>query len=137
MVDSWIGYSILTIIFWGIWGVFGKLASRQLSGWAIYIISFLPSLVLITISFFIPRLRPNWVWPAAGFATLAGIAGMLGALSFYQALAKGQTGTVVALTALYPALTVVLAMLLLKEQLSPNQIIGIIFALLAGYLLAR
>lgn len=137
MLSSWVFYAGLTIFFWGVWGIFGKLAAKQLTSWAVFATSFLPSIVLVSMSFLVPRLRPMWAWPASGFAVLAGLSGLLGTIMFFQVLGKSPVGPAVALTALYPAVSVILAVLFLKEQISLLHAIGIALALVAGYLLAK
>jgi uncharacterized membrane protein len=137
MIDSWKIYTLITIFFWGWWGILGKIASQRLNGWSIYLISFIPSLLLIIVSLLMPKLRPMWVWPASGFAILSGIAGLAGTITFYHALTKGPASQVVTLSALYPAFAVILAVVLLKEKLDLAHLIGIILAILAGYLLAK
>jgi transporter family protein len=82
-------------------------------------------------------MRADWSLSALPYAILGGLFGSLGTISFYQALIKGQAATIVAFTALYPAITVILAILVLKEQISISQAIGIGLAILAGYLLTR
>jgi transporter family protein len=59
-----------------------------------------------------------------------------GTLLFYQALARGKASVVLPMTAMYPALTVVLALLILGEVVSLKQGLGILFALIAVILLA-
>ncbi len=70
------------------------------------------------------------------FSLLAGISVGLGSIFFVYALTKGKTPVIVALTALYPAITILLACIFLKEQISPKQILGIITASVSFLLLA-
>jgi drug/metabolite transporter (DMT)-like permease len=56
-------------------------------------------------------------------------------VAYYAALARGErVATVVSLTALYPLVTVLLAMLLLREKLSAVQALGVIISLVAIWL---
>lgn len=70
-----------------------------------------------------------WAW-------LMGICWGIATLAFIVALSFGKLSILAPLTALYPAITVILALLILKESISLVQGIGIIFALIAGVLLA-
>jgi transporter family protein len=135
MFGSWITYAVLTVFFWGVWGILVKLATRHASALAVYVMSALPVALILAASLFINRLRGEWFSPP--YAIIGGILGSLGTITFYQALSRGQAATVVALTALYPAITVILAILVLKEQISISQATGIVLAILAGYLLTR
>jgi transporter family protein len=69
-------------------------------------------------------------------AVVGGIAGSIGGLFYYLALARGEASRVVVITATYPVLTVILADLFLREPLSLQKILGIMFAILGICLLA-
>ena len=58
----------------------------------------------------------------------------MAALFFYWALAGGKASVVVPLTALYPVVTLGLALLILGERLSLRQSIGVALALTAIFL---
>lgn len=69
-------------------------------------------------------------------AILAGILGSLGYVFFIKALERGKASIVIPLTALYPAITVVFALLLLKEKITVLQALGIVLALVATILMS-
>jgi len=75
--------------------------------------------------------------PEIFLAALGGVFGMLGYIFFYLLLSKNEASIVVPLTALYPALTIFLAVLFLKEALSITHLAGIILALLSIFLLTK
>ncbi len=60
----------------------------------------------------------------------------VGLLLFLEALSKGPATVVVPLTALYPAVTVVLSRLFLKEALTWRHLVGLALALAAAWLLS-
>jgi transporter family protein len=64
-------------------------------------------------------------------------AGVAASILFLYALTKYPGSVVIPLTALYPAVSVVLAILILKEDVSRVNGIGIVLAVIAGYLLSR
>jgi uncharacterized membrane protein len=69
--------------------------------------------------------------------TLDGITNSLGALFLYMSLASGAKASIaVPLTALYPLLTVLLAVALLRERVSPLHWVGIILAVVAAILMS-
>ena len=71
------------------------------------------------------------------WAFLTGILGGLGNLAFFQALVKGGKASVVApVTALFPVVTVLLALVFLKERLGRVQWLGLGLAFVAIYLLS-
>jgi transporter family protein len=69
-------------------------------------------------------------------ALLTGVFGILGAWTYLQAVSIGKVSLVVSFTALYPILSILLAVLFLGETLSVRQGSGIFFALIAMLLIA-
>jgi len=65
---------------------------------------------------------------------LGGLAGALGNIAYYQLLNSGaKAATVVPLTALYPIVTIAIAVPLLGEKLNWIQIVGVTLSILAIY----
>jgi len=63
---------------------------------------------------------------------------MAGIGLFVFALSHGGKASIVApMTGMYPVVTVVLSVAILKEQITPTTGMGIIFALIAVFLLSR
>jgi drug/metabolite transporter (DMT)-like permease len=74
--------------------------------------------------------------PGVGFGVLAGCLDVTGSALFVRASQTGRLDTVVALTSLYPAVTVLLARLLLKEHFARWKALGMVAALLAVPMIA-
>lgn len=70
------------------------------------------------------------------YAFLAGLVGSIGGLLFVHSVSKGKASIVITLTALYPVVTILLSFIILKEQLTMKQAIGIILALISMVLLS-
>src|SRR4030095_13720566 len=69
------------------------------------------------------------------YATSAGVLTCIGNAAYYSILNRGaKASTVVPLTALYPIVTIGLAVMLLRERLSRVQIAGVLLSLPAIYL---
>jgi transporter family protein len=66
-----------------------------------------------------------------------GIVGTLGFLCFLYAVNVGSVSVIATLTALYPAITIVLAMVFLKETVTLRQMAGIGLAILSVIILSR
>jgi transporter family protein len=64
-------------------------------------------------------------------------AGVTASILFLYALQKYPGSVVIPMTALYPAVSVVLAVLILKEEIKVINAAGIALAIVAGYLLAK
>ena len=83
----------------------------------------------------LPTSRSSISQPAGTLALATGVLGLLGALSFLFAVARGPVGLVTVLSALYPVLTVVLAAIFLGETITLRQGCGMALGLLAMVLI--
>ena len=127
-------YAVLTILMWGLWGFFGKLAlERNMPPVSVFLAEVLISLFVA--AFFVRRalIPPQAKWSMFGLFSGAGLA--IGLIFYYLALEHAQANMIVPLTSLYPAVTVVLSYIFLHERLSPLQWVGLVLLLVGAYLL--
>jgi transporter family protein len=82
------------------------------------------------------RFHITWSAPGFGWSAAAGFVNFVGFLAFFAAIEKGKVSTVIAMSSLYPVITIVLSILFLQEKISTREGLGIACALLAGFLLA-
>jgi transporter family protein len=135
-LKTWYVYSVLTVVTWGLWGVFSKLASNYSRPRQALLFQTAGVLAFAVVVFFMEKFRVEWSLPGFSWAALGGFFAFLGFLTFFAALDQGKASTVVTLSALYPLVTILLSILFLHERLAPRQGIGIVFALIASALLA-
>lgn len=135
-MDNWLLSALLAMIIYGFWGFFPKIAVSYISPQSalVYEVGGAILVGLITLFFinFHPQHHPKGIF----FAVLTGIAGMAGTFFFFSAAQKGKIAIVVGLTALYPLITVILAVIFLREPLTLKQITGLILAIGAILLLS-
>jgi len=135
MKGRWLIWALVAVISWGIWAFLSKLLGDALSAaqsQALSSLGLLPIFALLLISKKLVGLGRR---RGAAWAFTAGILGCLGNLAYYHALNLGGKAVAVApLTALYPLVTVALAVVFLKEKLNGVQGIGIALSLVAIYL---
>ena len=132
-------FSGLAILLWGGWGFFGKLALAK---------NMAPtSLFLAEVGISAACAAPVWwllvrqpeasallpAWNVFGLASGAGLA--LGLLCYYVALEASHASIVVPLTAVYPAVSVLLSYVLLDERPTGAQWVGIVFVIVGAILL--
>ncbi len=137
MIPRWAIPAIIAFVLWGLWGVFIKEASKGHSWREVYIttnsviVAFVIGLALYS------RIENVFITGRQGIiALLAGLSGTLGYIMVILALQwGGKASIVIPLTQLSPALTVILAVLLLGESLSSKQALGVILALFSVILL--
>ncbi|HXG31221.1 MAG TPA: EamA family transporter, partial [Thermodesulfobacteriota bacterium] len=71
------------------------------------------------------------------FGLLMGLSWGIGTVLFIFALQTTRLSVFIPVTSLYPAITVLLSLLFLQERLEMREIIGIVFAIASGVLLAK
>jgi transporter family protein len=137
-MPRWLFFSLLTIAVWGAWGVVSKVASNGVdadTNQIFFTIGLLPLIVLVLRS---PRIRGGKDRRSGmAWAFLTGILGGTGNIAFFHALViGGKASIVMPATALFPLVTVILAVTLLHERIGTQQKVGLVLALTAIFLLS-
>ena len=128
----WFWYSMTCAFCWGGWALLSKLGSREIPAEPmqfLFTIGTIPVclLLLIARSFKLEK-SPKGIT----YAILNGVLSGVGGLALFAAYhTNGNTSLITAATALYPMVTVVLAILILRERFRPIQALGLIFAAIA------
>lgn len=141
-LPRWLIWSLITIVLWGTWGLVSKVASSGVDAYVnqlLYTAGLAPLLVFVAWTVHRQRTTESRRTRVQGvfWAFLTGILGGVGNIFFFQALVKGGKASIVApVTALFPMVTVLLALLFLKERLGRTQWLGLLLAFVAIYLLS-
>ncbi len=120
-------------------GLFGFIAKVGISKVGVYQYLLVVNFFAVVVVFAYLAVTHNMVLELSKdlvYPILAGIFIGVGSITFHLLVKDAKISVVMPLTALYPVITVVLAVLILKEQLSVYQGAGIFLALVAGVLLA-
>ncbi len=125
---------LLSGIFFGSYFVLIHQATKEAYFWPLVSARLAGTLVMIGYGLLVrgPLMPVRQVW---GLATLAGILDVGGNVFYVLASQTGRLDVAAVLGALYPALTVLLAWLILKEHISRLQTFGILLAFIAITLL--
>jgi uncharacterized membrane protein len=132
----WMAYSLAALVLWGVLAVFQKVATRHISSelsTVCFAAAFVP-VAAVLMSF----MRVNLQLPPRGWA-LALLFGALlgvGTLVLFAAYRTGKASVVTALSALYPALTVMIAVPLFGEPLNWHKVAAVTLALAAAVALS-
>jgi transporter family protein len=130
-------YSIGAMVCWGFWGFFPRLAvssldfsSAQVWNWIGGTFILLPSAC-----YFGAKFGGNN--PSYYYAMLAGISGSIGGLLYNKGLSicEGHSATVIAVSALYPVVSIALTFIFLRERLNVWQIVGIVLCIVGATVL--
>ncbi len=136
LVSVWMAYSLIALVLFGICGVTLKLSTRHISTelstlcWSAASLP-IAGAILLTQPLGWNISGKDW-FLAIAWGALIGF----GMLASYAAYRVGKASIVTALTALYPALTVVLAVPLFGEHLDMRKLAAIVLALGAGVALS-
>jgi drug/metabolite transporter (DMT)-like permease len=132
----WLLWTFAALLAWGVWAVLSKLLGDALSAQqsqAISTIGLAPILVPLAMSGHAGlRVAPR---RGVALAFLGGAITCLGNIAYYAAIARGEkVAAVASITAIAPLVTVLLAVLLLRERLNRIQLAGLALALVAIWL---
>ncbi len=128
----WLFYALITTTFWGVWGAFIEIPEKAgfpaTLGYSVWALTMIPcAIVALTIS--------NWKLEHDLRSVLLGSSvGFLGAggqLILFQALRDGPAYLVFPIISLYPVVTILFSVFLLKERTNKKHWIGIAIALIA------
>ncbi|HEW93963.1 EamA family transporter [Candidatus Geothermarchaeota archaeon] len=132
----WLVYSLLTLLLWGVWGFSLKIVMEYVDWFQYYIYA---TIVPVILSILIAIIYRDYITinvKSFSLIILASLAGSVGYIFLVLALKYGHASIVVPMTALYPAVTSIIAYFVLKERLAMHQWAGLILAIIAVTLLS-
>lgn len=132
----WYFYAVMTVVTWGLWGVFSKLASNYTKPRQALLFQTVGVIAFALLVLVLENFKIEWNLAGFSWAALGGFFAFVGFLTFFAALEKGSASTVVTLSALYPLVTILISIAFLHERLTTRQGVGIALALVASALLA-
>jgi transporter family protein len=130
-MKEWILPTLVTFLCWGLWSFVPKITMKYIDPKSAIIYEVIGGIFLALIVLYFLNFRPNLHPLGITLAITTGILGFIGALCFLAAVSKGPVTLIAPLSALYPIVSVVCAVIFLNETLSIKQGIGIIFALIS------
>jgi bacterial/archaeal transporter family protein len=134
--SNWLLPTLGALVFWGLWAFIPKITTGYLNPRSAIVFEatggiFLAVMTLISLKFQ-PDIHPKGI----ALAFLTGLLGFSGAFCFLNAVTKGPVALVATISALYPVVSVTLAMLFLHEPITWRQAAGIAIAILSMILVA-
>jgi transporter family protein len=137
-MGEWLLLSLVALVFWGVTGNTQKLSTQHISAQFSFLgfaAAFVP-IALLILAFF--PLETNLTRDVLALGIVGGVLNSLGALTAFAAFEAGAKSSVaVPIMYLYPLLTVLLARLVLHEQITAAHWAGIALAPVAAWLLSR
>ena len=137
---SYVGWTVVAMLGYGVTAVFLKLAMRGMPPLVALVLGN-SILVLAGIGMILYRGESFFAHLTASrhllFTGLAGLTLSLSIASFYTALSRGDASVVVPVFAMYFAVTVIVGCAFLGEQITLSKLLGVVLAAGAIYLLTR
>ncbi len=127
---------LVSILGWGIGSLFYKIANDNMHPLMVSATVTALFVVLTPLAFLFLKFDTKVTTTGLVAALIGGACMCIGSMGYFFALRGGNAGVTTALTALYPALTLILSMVFLGEQLTFKQICGVVLALAAFIMLS-
>ncbi len=135
-MKEWFLPAFATFIFWGLWSFIPKLTTRYISPRSAIVYEAAAGIVVAVVVLYLLGFQPETHPIGITLGLITGLLGFLGALAYLLAVSRGQVSLVVSLTALYPILSILLALVVLHEPITLKQGTGMFLALAAMVLIA-
>jgi uncharacterized membrane protein len=126
---KWFWYSLLCVLSWGAWALLSKLGSNEIPAMTMQFLFTFGALPVALALLIVQRGKLEKSGKGIFYAVANGVLSAVGGLALFAAYRSGgNTSVITAATALYPMITVVLAVLILRERLTWVQVLGLGFA---------
>ena len=127
--------AVASIFGWGIGSLFYKIATNNAHPIMVSAVVACVSLVLMPLAFIFVKFPKEINGTGILFAVLGALCMDIGTLAYFFALKRSEAGIITTITALYPALTLLLSIMFLHEGLNVKKGIGIALALISFIIL--
>src|SRR5262245_12499625 len=125
----WIPYAALLVLFWGVWGAFSG-SPTDLYDYPNEMIYILWAFTMLIPAYFAMRGQKLDRRPiAAVYGLVVGLTGAGGQLVLFKALTIGPAYLIFPIVSISPAITVLMAIAILRERIRPLATVGVIAAL--------
>jgi transporter family protein len=133
---NWLLWSFVAVGLFGVVGLLQKLGTDRISAHSL-LVWVTVGYAIVAVPYLAGSAIPGLQWKDAGTGLLIGVVNGLGTWLLFAALERGAKASVaIPLTALYPLVTAILAVMVLGESLTPRQWTGLALAVAAGVLLS-
>ena len=125
---GWLFNSILALVCFGLWAFLPKIAVKYITPKSALLYEVMGGVLVALIVWSTVGKGIDYDFRGIAPAFLTGVIGYLGMLFFLSAVSIGKVSIIASLTAVYPAVTIILAVIILKEKIGIVQYIGIFLA---------
>ena len=134
---TWLSYAIITTVFWGVWGALIEVPQKAgfppTLGYIVWALTMIPCAL---VALYLVKWKIETDKRSVLLGSAVGLLGAGGQLLLFQALKEGPAYIIFPFISLYPTLTIILSVIILKEKTSFLKWIGIGTALVAIFFLS-
>ncbi|HEY1902782.1 MAG TPA: DMT family transporter [Terracidiphilus sp.] len=128
----WFWYSLICVLCWGGYALCSKFGSTEIPPETMQFLFTIGALPVCLALLVARRFKLENSPKGIGYAVLNGVLSGIGGLTLFAAYhTDGNTSLITAASALYPMITVLLALTILRERLKMIQVVGLGFAAIA------
>lgn len=135
-MKEWLIPTLGAVFCWAGWAFLPKIAIQNLDNKSILIYEALGGVTVALVILASINYKLQVHLQASSLAFVSGALNILGVLCYLQAITKGKISIVATISALYPLLVILLALLFFQEWLTFKQVLGLGCGLLSIILLA-
>jgi transporter family protein len=129
---KWFLYSMAAVLSWTCWVFSAKFGSEQLPPNAEQFLAAFGFLLVGLVLLVAMRFRLDLNRRGVGYGVMSGVLLAIGTIALFAAYRTGaNTAVITTATGLYPMVTILLAIIFLKERLTRLQLVGVLFAVAA------
>ena len=134
---TWLTFAIITTIFWGVWGALIEVPQKAgfppTMGYIVWALTMIPCAL---VALYLVKWKIETDKRSILLGSVVGLLGAGGQLLLFQALKEGPAYIIFPFISLYPILTILLSVMILKEKTSILKWVGIGTALVAIFFLS-
>ena len=136
-MEKWFVLGVLAVVLFGIGSFLGKLASNTDISTRVYFFEGIGTITVFTTFFLLKKSEILNGFSINYYAIGMGLCWGIGTVLFIFALENSKISLITTLTALYPAVTIILAYIFLAERLETRELIGVVLAIAAIFLIVK
>jgi len=127
--SRWFWYAVFCLVCWGPYALFSKLGSMEIPPLTMQFLFTIGGIPIAVAVLLLRRFRMERSKSGIAYGVIVGILSTVGGTALFAAYGTGaNTAMVTVVSGLYPLVTVLLAVWLLRERLTKRQWIGLAFA---------
>jgi len=136
-MERWFLLGVLAVVLFGVGSFLGKLASNTDISPRVYFFEAIGTFTVFTTFFLLKKSEILNGFSINYYAIGMGLSWGIGTVLFIFALENSKISLITTLTALYPAVTIILAYIFLAERLEIRELVGVVLAIAAIFLIVK